>query len=167
MAGSDDSALVRSILVTLACTLLGSCQPDTRAEQCLSQYPHPTDAQLAGDTRSIPSAEALPLYRPPDALPQIYSADSSAAWFRNLFYVHLDAFLGGEPAVRRFLLRFQARIVGRAELPGWHAVLIPDPGPDTARFSLLLFCLGVSHGVYVRSVFSRRPPFLTGDTVSP
>jgi len=167
MAGTNDFALARSILATLACALLASCQPITRARQCLSQYPQPTDSQLAGDTRSIPSAEALPLYRPPDALPQIYSADSSAAWFRSLFYVRIDDSPFGEAEVRRFLLRFQARIVGRAELPGWHAVLIPDPGPDTARFSLLLFCIGVSHGVYVRSVFSRRPPFLTGDTVSP
>ena len=56
---------------------------------------------------------------------------------------------------------FDARIVGRAELgDGWYTVLIPDPGPDSSTFNLLLHCIGANHRVYVRSVFSRQPiPF--------
>ena len=162
----DKTGLAKSIVVIVTCALLGSCEPNSRAAQCASQYPRPTAARAASSTTPIPAWPTLPLYRPPEALPQIYSADSSVGWFRSLFYAHLDAFPGGRAAVRVFLLRFQARIVGRTDTVGWYAVLIPDPGPDTATINLLNFCIGVSHGVYVHQVYSRRPSFLPSGTAS-
>jgi len=154
----------RLVLVAFAC-LLSDCSHADIETQCLSRYPRPIDARVASDTTSIPHSQALPLYRPSDSLPQIYNTDSSTGWFRTLFYADLGAFPGGDRAVHSFLLRFQARIVGRTDEPGWYAVIVPDPGPDTARFSLLRHCIGATYGVYVHGAFSRGLPLLLRDTV--
>jgi hypothetical protein len=143
--------------VALAIALLGCREVDRRAAQCVSSYPRPTDEQLAAHPVSLPSLEALSVYQPSDSLPQIFSADSSIGRYRNLFYARFGAFRSDEE-VQSFIRRFDARIVGKANLDdGWYAVLIPDPGPDSSTFNLLLHCIGANHRVYVRSVFSNQP----------
>ena len=166
MTNARNSAIAQSALVVLAYALIGCYPAETFAERCVSQYPRPTDSQIAGDAMSIPVSTALAGYRPGDSLPEIYNADSSIGWFRNLFYARFDAFRS-EQEVRSFILRFQARIVDRADTNGWYTVMIPDPGPDTSNFNLLLHCIGANYGVYVRSAYSRHPLSFLGDTTSP
>ena len=157
MARAIMPALRWQACVAAATLLLGCRQVDKRADQCVESYPRPTAEQLAADTTSIPYLEELSVYRPGESLPQIFSADSSIGRFRNLFYARFGRFRS-EEEVRSFIRRFDARIVGNAELgDGWYAVLIPDPGPDSSTFNLLLHCIGANHRVYVRSVFSRQP----------
>jgi len=141
----------------VATALLG-CQPETLADRCRSHYPNPTNEQRGRGAASVPGLGTLPLYSPPDSMPQIYNADSSTGWFRSLFYARFDAFPGGQREVEKFILRFHARVVGRGDTAGWYAVTIPDPGADTTQFNLLLQCIGATYGVYVRSAYSRRPP---------
>ena len=156
MARADMPAIHWPMLAAVAIALLGCRESDRRADQCASSYPRPTAEQLATVTTSIPSLEELSVYRPSDSLPQIFSADSSIGRFRNLFYARFGTFRS-EQEVRSFIRRFDARIVGKADWDGWYAVLIPDPGPDSSTFNLLLHCIGANHRVYVRSVFSRQP----------
>jgi len=154
--------------VTRALLLLGispvaliSCHgPMAVADQCASAYPRPDAVRLAEDTASIPNPNALTLYHAADSLPQIYKVDSSVGWFRDLVYAHFGDFPDGATGVHSFLLRFHARIVGLADTSGWYAVRIPDPGPDTAKFNLLRYCIGADHGVYVRPAYSRSPAIL-------
>ena len=143
--------------VALAVALLGCREVDRRADQCVSAYPRPASEQLAAPPVSLPALEALSVYQPTDSLPQIFSADSSIGRYRNLFYARFGAFRSDQE-VQSFIRRFDARIVGKADLDGgWYAVQIPDPGPDSSTFDLLLHCIGANHRVYVRSVFSRQP----------
>ena len=151
-----------SVLAAIAFALGGCSHSETLAEQCASSYPKPTDLQIASATMAIPALESIAVYHPSDSLPQIFSADSSIGQFRNLFHARFGAFRS-EQEVRSFILRFQARITGKAETDDWYAVVIPDPGPDTSKFNLLLDCIGANYGVYVRSVYSRLP-FLPSDT---
>lgn len=162
MAGADLRAS-RIVLVAVALASTACDQPV--ADECRSRYPHPTDQQIATDTTPIPELGALPVYLPADSLPQIFSADSAFGRYRNLYYADLAAFPGGEREVRRFLFRFEGRIVGKADTRAWYAVMIPDPGSDTANFRLLQTCIGTAHGVYVNSAYSREPRSLLGDTV--
>ena len=145
--------------VTLALVLLSCREPeaDRRAAQCVSSYPPPTEEELAADTIPIPSLEALEIYHPSDSFPQIFSADSSTGMFRNLFHVRFATFRSKEE-VRSFIRRFDAQVVGKGHLDeGWYAVRIPDPGPDSATFNLLLHCIGAVHYQHVRAVYSRQP----------
>src|SRR5574341_264447 len=158
------NARSRPLLVASAWLFAGCYRGNMIEKQCRSQYPLPADATVVSDTTSIPPWQALPPYRPSDSLPQIYSADSSTAWFRSVFYADLGAFPGGERAVHSFLLRFHARLVGRTDTPGWYAVVVPDPGPDSTHFTLLQHCIGATYGVFVRSAFSRGLPPLFRDT---
>jgi hypothetical protein len=160
-----DAAFAPPRLLAVGCALAACSCSRSVADQCAARYPRPTDAQISADTTSIPAPERLAIYRPRDSLPQVFSPDSSAGWFRSLLYAHFTEF-HSKREVHSFLLRFHARIVGQAATTGWHAVLIPDPGPDTARSNLLLRCTGAALGVYVRPVYSRRPWFLRGDTGS-
>lgn len=144
--------------VGLAASPLIGCHPAVSiADKCASAYPRPTADRVAHDTNSIPAPPALTLFHPSDSLPRLYKPDSSVGWFRDLFYAHFSDFPGGPGGVNGFLLRFHARIIGLADTAGWYAVRIPDPGPDTARFNLLRFCIGADHGVYVRPAYSRAP----------
>ena len=157
MARAVMPALHWPMYAAVAIVLLGCREVDRRADQCASSYPRPTAEQLAADTTSIPTLEELSVYRPGESLPQIFSADSSIGRFRNLFFARFGSFRS-QQEVRSFIGRFDARIVGKADLDdGWYAVLIPDPGPDTSTFNLLLLCIGANHRVFVRSVFSRQP----------
>jgi len=144
--------------------LFGCADSQTLAERCLSAYPPPKGG-TAGDTAPIPPLHMLPVFEPSDTLPQIYSADSSTAWFRSLYYASFDEFRSDQE-IRSFMLRFQARILGRIDTTGWYAVMIPDPGTDTSRFNLLQHCIGAKYAVYVRSVVSRSPLFLVGDSTA-
>jgi hypothetical protein len=161
MSDIRNFALAWPVVAAIACALIGCYDSETLAERCVSQYPRPSDSEIARDTTSILPSHMLPVYRPSDSLPQIYNADSSTGWFRNLFHADFDTFRS-EKEIHSFILRFRARIVGRADTSGWYAVMIPDPGADTATFNLLLHCIGANYGVYVRSVYSRPPPFLLG-----
>jgi len=154
------STILLGLLGISALELIG-CHP-TRAiaDECASAYQRPAAVGVANDTTSIPALSALALYHPADSLPQLYKPDSTVRWFRDLFYAHFGDFPGGQAGVHSFLLRFHARIVGLADTAGWYAVRIPDPGPDTARFNLLRFCIGADHGVYVRPAYSRSPSLL-------
>lgn len=154
------------VVAAVACALVGCHEPQTLEERCLSQYPRPIDSEIARDTTSVPASHTLPVYHPTDSLPQIYNADSSTGWFRTLFYADFDRFRS-EKEIHSFILRFRARIVGRADTTDWYAVMIPDPCTDTATFDLLLTCIGANYGVYVNSVYSRPPPFLRGDSSVP
>jgi hypothetical protein len=160
-----DAAFARPRLLAVGCALAACSCSRSVADQCAARYPRPTDAQIAADTTSVPAPESLAIYQPSDSLPQVFSSDSSAGWFRNLLFAHFTEF-HTKREVHSFLLRFHARIVGQAATAGWHAVLIPDPGPDTARFNLLLHCTGAALGVWVRPVYSRRPSFFPRDTGS-
>ena len=162
MTAVSNPAHAGSVLAAIALAFGGCSHSETLAEQCASAYPKPTGVQVAPDTMPIPALESIAVYHPSDSLPQIFSADSSIGRFRNLFHARFGAFRS-EQEVRSFILRFQARVVGKAETDDWYAVVIPDPGPDTSKFNLLLNCIGASYGVYVRSVYSRLP-FLPRDT---
>ena len=147
-----------AVYLTLAIVLLSCHEPvaDRRAAQCVSSYPHPAKEELAADTTTIPSLEALSIYHPSDSSPQIFSADSSTGRFRNLFHVRFATFRSKEE-VRSFIRRFDAQIVGKGHLDeGWYVVRIPDPGPDSATFNLLLHCIGAFHYQHVRAVYSRQ-----------
>jgi hypothetical protein len=150
-------------LIVAACVLVSCSGSESPEDACLSQYPNPTDAELAANLVILPALQTLPVYLPADSLPQIYSHDSAVAWYRSLFFADFDRFPHGPRAVQSFLQRFNARIVGRADTAGWYAVTTSDPGSDTAHFSLLLKCIGATHGVYVHSVYSRPPQFFRSD----
>jgi hypothetical protein len=153
-------------VVSMIAALFAACsRPQNRGEHCRVVYPLPENAQSAADAIPIPALETLPLYHPSDSLPQIYNADSSAGWYRNVFLARFGSFRSQEE-VHSFMLRFQARVVGRTEADGWYAVTIPDPGPDTTTFSILSFCIGADFGVYVRSVPAGKLPLLFADTAT-
>lgn len=154
---NSHSTVALILLGVVGSALFGCHQTVAIADECASNYPRPMAPALAGDTMAIPAPGALTHYHPADSLPQIYKGDSSIGWFRDLFYAHFGDFPGGQAGVHSFLLRFHARVVGLADTAGWYAVRIPDPGPDTARFNLLRFCIGADHGVYVRPAYSRPP----------
>jgi hypothetical protein len=154
-----------AIAIALASAFAGCSSERTLAEQCGSAYPRPTDEQLAAHPTALPPFASLPIYQVNDSLPQIFTADSSIARFRNLYYARFGAFRS-EDEIRSFIHRFDARVVGRADSDGWYAILIPDPGPDTATFNLLLHCIGATHGVYVRSVSPRPQPLLRRPTAN-
>jgi hypothetical protein len=158
MAKRNHRGTWRHLIVTVwsLVSCIGSEGPE---DSCRSRYPNPTDAVLARNEVVRPALQTLPIYSPGDTLPQIYNSDSTVAWYRTLFLADFDRFPNGPSAVQSFLQRFNARIVGRAETAGWYAITIPDPGLDTATFSLLLRCIGATHGVYVHSVYSRPPKF--------
>ena len=86
-----NNAVAWPILASVACALIGWSDSQTLAERSVSQYPRPTDSELASDTTSVPASHMLPVYRPSASLPQIYNADSSTGWFRNLFYALVTA----------------------------------------------------------------------------
>jgi hypothetical protein len=168
MASPYRWAVVTTSFVALTGTL-GACRRSAiLADQCASQYPRPTDSAATSDATTIPPAHALQLYSPTKSLPQILTPDSAMGWYRNLFYADFAAFPRGEREVHSFIVRFNARIVGR-DTAGWYAVAIPDPGPDTVKFNLLLNCIGARYGAYVHFVYARRPIFLrdTADHVLP
>jgi len=155
MKSSYHSPVDWPALVAIACALSGCSDPPTLGERCVSQYPPLRTGEVADDTTSIPASHMLPVYHSSDSLPQIYSPDSATGWYRNLFYADFEAFPNELKGVHSFIRRFDARVVGRAEETDWHAVMIPDPGADTARFNLLLNCIGANFGVYVRPAYSR------------
>ena len=155
----------QALTIALVSAFAGCSSERTLAEQCGSAYPKPTDEPLAARTAALPPFASLPIYQVNDSLPQIVTADSSIARFRNLYYARFSAFRS-EDEIRSFIHRFDARVVGRADSDGWYAVLIPDPGPDTATFNLLQQCIGATHGVYVRSVSPRQQPLLRSPTVN-
>jgi hypothetical protein len=154
MTQSRKRARNSDILLTAVCLIVGCNRGGTLADQCTSAFPHPSSAQLSADTARVPQAQSLPLYVATESLPQINAPDSAARWYRTVFYANLDAFRGGPAEVRSFLARFRAKIAGR-DSAGWFAVIIPDPGPDTARFGLLRNCIGATYGVYVRNAYAR------------
>ena len=156
-----NTALLRPLMVAAMCVLASCGRRQGLAERCASRYPKPPDSEVVTDTGVIPASATLPLFQPNDSLPQIYASDSSEARFRSLFYADFDNFRS-EREVHSFMTRFSARIVGR-DTAGWYAVVIPDPGPDSALFSLLNHCIGATHGVYVRSAYSRLPVYLRRD----